>query len=180
MEIFPNKDHSTVLHLWAMDGVYLLNESAIWTNRLILNDSVIHSLTQSNALFLNESVVWMNQLNYLRVWQPHSVTELTPVNFQDLQTHSRNTRAVWMEQDWTTSCPSRHTVRERDALPHKPASTVWCVFSCMFSVTYSDGEMSCVSSEIFRSRQFSTWAAPVSFVFCAPPRDSNAPLSTQI
>ncbi len=37
----------------------------------------------------------------------------------------------------------------------------------MFSVTYSDGEMSFVSSEMFRSRQFSTGAAPVSFVFCA-------------
>ncbi len=44
--------------------------------------------------------------------------------------------------------------RERATLPHKRATTVWFMFSCVFSVAYSDWEMSCVSSESFRSRQF--------------------------
>ncbi len=92
------------------------------------------------------------------------------------QPHSRNTRTVWMEQDWTTSCLSHHKALERTALLHKCASNrVLCAL-----VTYSDGEISCVSSEMFRSRQFSTGAAPVSFVFCVHRRDSNALLSTQI
>ncbi len=129
--------------------------------------------------------------------QPHSITELTPVHVQDstafynrthtctcsglnrillpnshlymfrTQPHSRNTRTVWMEQDWTTSCLSRHKTGERIALLHKCVSNrVLCVL-----VTYSDGEISCVSSEMFRSRQFST--APVSFVFCVRRRDLN-------
>ncbi len=46
-----------------MDGVYLLNESAVWTNRFDKNDSVIHSFAQSKALFANESGTLMNQLN---------------------------------------------------------------------------------------------------------------------
>ncbi len=48
--------------------------------------------------------------------------------------------------------PCRTNVR----LPH-----VSCFH--VFSVTYSDGEISCVSSDIFRSSQFSTGAAPGQF-----------------
>ncbi len=40
-----------------IEWISFLNES------VDKNDSVIHSLTQSNALFLNESAVWMNRLN---------------------------------------------------------------------------------------------------------------------
>ncbi len=45
-KIFPNNDHSTVLHLWAMEGVYSLNESAFWTNWLNkwFSDSLINSV----------------------------------------------------------------------------------------------------------------------------------------
>ncbi len=113
-------------------------------------------------------------------WHPHSATELTPVHFQDSQPHSWNTCAVWMEQDWTTSCLSRHTAGERETLHHTSARLLCGACFHEFSVTFSDWEMSCVSSERFRSRQFSTGAAPVSFVFCARSRDSKAPLSTQI
>ncbi len=64
------------------------------------------------------------------------------------------------EQDWTTLLVT-HTVRERAALVHKRVSSMLHVFS----VTYSDGEKSCVSSESFRSRQFPPEQL-VSFVFC--------------
>ncbi len=48
-----------------------------------------------------------------------------------------------------------HVIKsERASLLHKCASTVWCMFSCVFLVTYGDREMSCVSSESFRSSVF--------------------------
>ncbi len=113
---------------------------------------------------------------YLQVWQPHSVTELTPVNFQDSQPHSRNTRAVWMEQDWTTSCLSRHTARERDDLLDKRASTVCYEFSCVVSPTYSDGEMIC-HLKVLDPVSFPP--EPLPSVLCSA-CDLNTPLSTQI
>ncbi len=95
------------------------------------------------------------------MWRPHSVIEVTPVNFKDSQPHSWNTRAVWTEQNGTTSCLSRHTAQEREPL------SLLCVSGFhLFTVTYSDGEMSCMSSEHCRSRHFSTRAAPISFMFC--------------
>ncbi len=58
-------------------------------------------LSISGSLF--ESLIRLRSHTVrLWVWQPHSVTELTPVNFQDSQPHSRKTRTVWTEQDWTT------------------------------------------------------------------------------
>ncbi len=64
MKIVPTKDHSTVLHLWEIDSVYLLNESAFWMNRLNkwFSDSLINFFN-INTLSLNESAVWMNLLN---------------------------------------------------------------------------------------------------------------------
>ncbi len=135
---------------------------------------------QSCICVLNTVTFTHTLVIYGVAWQPHSATELTPVHFQDSQPHSWNTRAVWMEQDWTTSCLSRHTAGERDTLRHTSARLLCGVWFHVFSVTFSDWEMSCVSSERFRSRQFSTGAAPVSFVFCARSRDSKAPLSTQM
>ncbi len=55
---------------------------------------------------------------------------------------------------------------EREPLCHTNAHLPCVLYFHVFSVTYSDREMSCVSSESFRSSQFSTEAAPVSFVFC--------------
>lgn len=53
------------------------------------------------------------------------------------------TRAVWTEPDWTASSPSRHTVW---------AAQKRLVCCGGFSVTYSDGDMSCVSSKGFPPR----------------------------
>ncbi len=68
-------------------------------------------------------------------------------------------------QDWT-SCLSQHRILREPLC----CTNAYDVFSCVVSVTYSDGEMSCVSSESLRSSQFSTGAAPVSFMFCAWPQ----------
>ncbi len=56
MEIVITKDHSTVLHPCAMDGVYSLNEYAFWMNRMnkLFNDSLINTFKYL-GLFLNMS-----------------------------------------------------------------------------------------------------------------------------
>lgn len=86
-------------------------------------------------------------------WQLHFIIENTPISFQCSQPHSHKTCAVW-------------TVQESHSALHRYASTVCCWFSyvVLLSVTYREGEMSCVSSESFSSSHCS---APASFVLCA-------------
>lgn len=69
------------------------------------------------------------QFRYLREWQPHCITELKPVHFQDSQTHSwKKLRCVnTTRMNWTVQ-------RERHAsVVHKCISTcVLRVFVCSF------------------------------------------------
>lgn len=59
--------------------------------------------------------------------QPHSITKLPPIHFQDLQLHFHQSPAMWTEPKWTTSCLPRHTVWEICSALHIHASHESCV-----------------------------------------------------
>ncbi len=153
---------------------FVVEESGCWTGLPAIQIFHLYATFTQQQEYGCQSCIWV-----LNTLHPHTVQLLQrrdnrilnrthTCKFSGLtQPHSRHTRCVnGTETGQLVVCHRQISTRE-SALPHKRVCCVCYVFSCVFSVTYSDGEMSCMSSESFRSSQFSTGAAPISFVFCA-------------
>ncbi len=124
-----------------------------------------------------ESVIRLRShtVRLFTAWQPHSLTKLPCVHFQDSHLHSWNMLCERTRTGQLVVCHVIQCKREMIWCTNVCLPCVTCF--CVFSVTYGDREMSCMSSKILDPVSFPQ--EPFPSVLCSV-RDSNTLLFTQI
>ncbi len=126
------------------------------------SDSTSHTVCHSHLITHNSTAIWPH-LHSCRIWlsilyeslirlRSHTVRIFTGVTTAFCnQTHTRKFSGLTTAFSEHALCEWNragqlivgHVIKsERASLLHKCTSTVWCMFSCVFLVTYGDGELS--------------------------------------